>query len=130
MLKTQKHLSILEDDSIDIFNNNFIDYYIARPDELNNICLADFCANYDFSKSAKIDKKEQDKSDIDTINKHSDADDHVLYDSSDQEIDTVENMLNEEKQTATKSYFYLFLVIHPKMALLIYFFYRIQTKQL
>jgi hypothetical protein len=115
MLKTHKNLSKLDDDSSDIFNNNFIDYYIARPDELNNICLAHFCANYDFSKTAKIDKK-QDKSYVDNENKDSDANDHEVYDLDDLEIDTDEKTMN------SKSKSYLYSEIHSKIALLFYVF--------
>ena len=36
----------MEEDSEDIYQTSLIDRYAARPDQLNDICLAEFAANY------------------------------------------------------------------------------------
>ena len=46
LLKHADQLANLETDSEDIYQTSLIDRYAARPDSLNNICLAEFAANY------------------------------------------------------------------------------------
>ena len=36
----------MDEDSEDIYQTNLIDRYAARPDQLSNMCLAEFAANY------------------------------------------------------------------------------------
>ena len=36
----------MDNESQDIFQTSLIDRYAARPDCLNNLCLAEFAANY------------------------------------------------------------------------------------
>ncbi|CAF4125803.1 unnamed protein product, partial [Rotaria sordida] len=50
MLKSDKILEILEPDSKDVFVEGLIDMYINRPDEMKNVCLADFASLYNISK--------------------------------------------------------------------------------
>ena len=46
MLKCAADLTELPSDSTDIFQINILDCYAARPQELRNICLADFASNF------------------------------------------------------------------------------------
>ena len=46
ILKASWKLQTLPADSDEIFENGIIDRYIARPDSLNEICLADFATSY------------------------------------------------------------------------------------
>lgn len=46
MLKPTKELQKMEEDSENIYLTSLIDRYAARPDSLNDMCLADFAANY------------------------------------------------------------------------------------
>ena len=46
LLKPADQLANLDTDSEDIYQTSLIDRYAARPDSLNNICLAEFAANY------------------------------------------------------------------------------------
>ena len=50
MLKSDEILETLEPDSKDIFVEGLIDMYINRPDEMRNVCLADFASLYNISK--------------------------------------------------------------------------------
>ena len=46
MLKSVCQLEKMDKDSEDIYQTSLIDRYAARPDSLENLCLADFAANY------------------------------------------------------------------------------------
>ena len=46
MLKPRKDIDQLDDDSDDIFQKSQIDRYVNRPDCLENICLAEFAAEF------------------------------------------------------------------------------------
>ncbi len=46
LLKPADQQENMDDDSEDIYQTSLIDRYAARPDSLNNICLAEFAANY------------------------------------------------------------------------------------
>ena len=46
ILKSKKKLEKLDDDDQDIYENSIHDYYASRPDNMENICLAEFAANY------------------------------------------------------------------------------------
>ncbi|CAF2615091.1 unnamed protein product [Rotaria sp. Silwood2] len=50
MLKSDEILEKLEPDSKDVFVEGLIDMYINRPDEMKNVCLADFASLYNISK--------------------------------------------------------------------------------
>ncbi|CAF2442613.1 unnamed protein product [Rotaria sp. Silwood2] len=50
MLKSDEILEKLEPDSKDVFVEGLIDMYINRPDEMKNVCLADFVSLYNISK--------------------------------------------------------------------------------
>ena len=46
MLKSFKEISELDDDDQNIFHENSLERYEHRPHSLNNMCLAEFAANY------------------------------------------------------------------------------------
>ena len=46
MLKPTYQLEKIDNDSDDIYMTSLIDRYSARPDTLENMCLAEFAANY------------------------------------------------------------------------------------
>ena len=46
MLKSVCHLEKMDKESEDIYQTSRIDRYAARPDSLENLCLAEFAANY------------------------------------------------------------------------------------
>ena len=50
MVKSDEVLQQLELDSKDVFVQGLIDTYINRPDEMQNVCLADFASLYNVSK--------------------------------------------------------------------------------
>ncbi|CAF1551328.1 unnamed protein product [Adineta steineri] len=54
MLKSDEILHELEPDSKHVFVEGLIDMYINRPDEMKDVCLADFAALYNVSKR-KVD---------------------------------------------------------------------------
>ena len=53
--KSETQLKELDRDSNDVLMDGLIEYYTHRPDELENICLADFASLYDYSKSRSSD---------------------------------------------------------------------------
>ena len=57
LLKSEKELKEMDPDSHDIMASGLLDLYIARPDELENLCLADFASNYNYSKTKKYLKE-------------------------------------------------------------------------
>jgi hypothetical protein len=69
MLKSDEILQKLEPDSKDIFVEGLIDMYINRPDEMKNVCLADFASLYNVSKkktdNAQITENSDDEDVID-----------------------------------------------------------------
>lgn len=49
--KSTKELQRMTDfDSTDVFDSILLDHYVQRPDKLENDCLADFAAWYNFTK--------------------------------------------------------------------------------
>ncbi|CAF4704910.1 unnamed protein product, partial [Rotaria socialis] len=50
MLRSDEILQKLEPDSSDTFVEGLIDMYTNRPDEMKNVCLADFASLYNVSK--------------------------------------------------------------------------------
>lgn len=60
MIKTTDILRKLEPNSTNIFVSGLIEHYCVRPSELEHTCLADFAANFDFSKHKKISKSKLD----------------------------------------------------------------------
>ena len=57
VLKPQSVLQKMDPDATDIFSNGIIDRYVNRPDSLNNMCYADFAANY-VNANIKIELEE------------------------------------------------------------------------
>ncbi|CAF1458321.1 unnamed protein product [Rotaria sp. Silwood1] len=66
MLKSDEILQKLEPDSKDVFIEGLIEMYVNRPDEMKNVCLADFASMYNISKK---------KTDNDRIIENSDDED-------------------------------------------------------
>ncbi|XP_050303800.1 uncharacterized protein LOC126741439 [Anthonomus grandis grandis] len=50
MLKSLEELNQMDSDDTNIYQEGLIEHYEARPDEMENICLAEFAAYYDFFK--------------------------------------------------------------------------------
>ena len=59
MTKPLTSIQELENDEEDVYLINLIDRYAARPDQLENMCLAEFAANYDV-KYSKTSEEEND----------------------------------------------------------------------
>ena len=57
MTKPLASIQELENDDEDLYLINLIDRYAARPDQLENICLAEFAANYDNKYSKTVDEE-------------------------------------------------------------------------
>lgn len=49
ILKSKKKLESMHKDSSNIFAENHLDYYQCRPEEIKNICYAEFVASYEHS---------------------------------------------------------------------------------
>jgi len=75
-LKPQKELNKLEDDSEEIFVQGLHDHYSNRPEQLEDVCLAEFASMYDkvgFKKKPKTKDSEQPE----VIDEESDGTFHV-----------------------------------------------------
>ena len=48
ILKSKDELEAMDRNSHDVYKKGTIDYYQARPDELRDLNLAQFVANYEF----------------------------------------------------------------------------------
>lgn len=53
MLKCRKDLVELDGDSEDVYHHNIVDHYAKRPKNFENLCLADFAANYTVMKTMR-----------------------------------------------------------------------------
>ena len=53
MLKPQSVLEQMDPDDVNIFALNILDKYAKRPDDLIDMCLADFASNYDYKKKSE-----------------------------------------------------------------------------
>ena len=56
ILKSKPVLQGVSHDSEDILQPGLIEHYIQRPDELENICLAEFASMYEFQSSKRVSK--------------------------------------------------------------------------
>ena len=64
ILKSEKQLKELPADSNDVMVNGLLDFYSARPVEMEEICLADFAAEFNYTKTKKVnvfDDEEKDE---------------------------------------------------------------------
>ena len=79
MTKPLSAIQTLEDDDEDLYLTSLIDRYAARPDSLENICLAEFAANY----SANIRNERDNEGNEHTPNaleeKHDDERQHLIH---------------------------------------------------
>ena len=66
--KSRAQLAQMEDDNDNMFATSLIDRYAARPNELQNMCLATFAVTYDVaSSSPSLEQNEDINIDIDDI---------------------------------------------------------------
>ena len=56
ILKSKHVLQGMSHDSEDILQPGLIEHYIQRPDDLENVCLAEFASMYEFQSSKKCPK--------------------------------------------------------------------------
>jgi len=57
MLKPQCILQEMDDDDENIYCSSLLDRYVARPNELENMCLAEFAAIYTVTSSSRRDEQ-------------------------------------------------------------------------
>ena len=67
MLKSDEMLQKLEPDSNDVFFQGLIDTYINRPEDMKNVCLADFASLYNVSKKQTNNVQITDNSDDEDV---------------------------------------------------------------
>ena len=53
--KSEAQLKELDRDSNDVLMDGLIEYYTHRPDELENLCLAEFASLYDYTRCRSLD---------------------------------------------------------------------------
>ena len=67
--KTRTQLTQMEDDDDNVFATSLIDRYAARPNELQNMCLATFAVTYDVTTSSpSLEQNEDINIDMDNLN--------------------------------------------------------------
>ena len=62
--KSQPQLAKMNDDDDDVFATSLIDQYAARPQSLNNVCLATFAVNYEVQSTKMSTNTTDSDSDI------------------------------------------------------------------
>ena len=68
LLKSRAQLAQMEDDDDNVFATSLIDRYAARPNELQNMCLAKFAVTYDVASSyPSLEQNEDINIDIDDM---------------------------------------------------------------
>ncbi|KAL8567301.1 hypothetical protein ACOMHN_023344 [Nucella lapillus] len=63
MLKSEEVLRAMDPDSTDIMRSGLLDKYLARPNEMENVCLAEFAANYNINSTDPCISKPHDDED-------------------------------------------------------------------
>lgn len=63
ILKSKEELEKLEDDEEDVVAKGLIDHYANRSEELEDVCLADFAAKYEYQKRKKKSREDSDQDD-------------------------------------------------------------------
>ena len=86
--KSKEKLKNLEDDDEDIFMTSIHDRYAARPNELNNLCLAKFAVAYDVQYSKSCSGEKSDHHNILDDNENSDLSDEDDSNQEDSRKDT------------------------------------------
>ena len=67
--KTRVQLAQMEDDDDNVFGTSLIDRYVARPNELENMCFATFAVTYDVATSSlSLEQNEDINIDMDNLN--------------------------------------------------------------
>ena len=67
--KTRTQLAQMEDEDDNVFATSFVDRYAARPNELQNMCLATFAVTYDVATSSpSLEQNEDINIDMDNLN--------------------------------------------------------------
>ncbi|CAF4395205.1 unnamed protein product, partial [Rotaria magnacalcarata] len=89
MLKSDEILQKLEPDSKNVFYEGLIEMYVNRPDEMKNVCLADFASMYNVSKK---------KTDNDRIIENSDDEDITENETNEFEQALAEHMEKKEDE--------------------------------
>lgn len=74
IVKSNKELKEIDEKSTNELVKNILDFNVNRPDESENLCLADFAENYNFSK---FKNKTQSKPTDDCINEDSECESEV-----------------------------------------------------
>ena len=69
--KLRAQLAQMEDDDDNVFATSLIDRYAARPNELQNMCLATFVVTYDVASSYPSSEQNEDIN-IDIDDMHND----------------------------------------------------------
>ena len=67
--KSETQLKELDRDSNDVLMDGLIEYYSQRPDELEDICLADFASLYDYTRcrSSETTKEEEEQQMVEEV---------------------------------------------------------------
>jgi hypothetical protein len=64
LLKPMKVIQELDDDEEDLYQLGILDKYQLRPDSIENICLADFAANYRYGRKIDSEPEQLDEDQI------------------------------------------------------------------
>ena len=94
MLKPQSVLDFMHPDDTNVYANNILDKYENRPDDLEQMCLADFASNYTTQKP----NKDRDPEDIESYTEPVHYDDvQPFSDDEDDEDDIKKRKTKTEK---------------------------------
>ncbi|GFR14628.1 hypothetical protein TNCT_563981, partial [Trichonephila clavata] len=92
MLKSPQELAIISPDSTDVLKKGVIEYYLLRPDELEDLYLADFVANRTKVSAKRTHDTEQPDEDRDA------QEDARAFVASKQTQDPLRNLQSQNNQ--------------------------------
>ena len=78
LTKPMSAINSLEDDDEDLYQTSLIDRYAARPDSLENMCLAEFAANYT-ADSFSLGDDDGSEHTPNTMDESDDTPRHIIY---------------------------------------------------
>ena len=78
ILKSKRYLESMKEDATSVFMTSIHEKYVARPNELADICLAEFVAGYNYFTKAEIQRKDRRHRLPDLADDQDDLDDDVL----------------------------------------------------
>ena len=103
ILKSKRYLESMKEDATSVFMTSIHEKYVARPNELADICLAEFVAGYNYFTKAEIQRKDRRHRLPDLADDQDDLDDDVFEQLDESiELEPVDNDPGQRAQSSTR----------------------------